>query len=272
MPAIPSERGQAILAEAVDVYREALGGRLVGAYALGSLAHGGFSPLVSDVDLGLVLADPPRSSDAATVDAAAAAVRDRGGDLRKRLSVFWGGLQGLREGRSAGRFPPVDRLDLIDSGRLLAGQDVRPGLARPDLAELVVGGAEFALDHLGVDSAVREIRTPRLLLEHGSIHLTKLVLFPVRLLFTAETGRVGTNEAAVTRHLSVARPVSGELVRAALAWRTVPPDRSEALALLSHGMTPLYVAYIQDYVSRLSALGRGDLARAFEEWSRRLTR
>jgi len=263
--------GRAILAEAVEVYREALGDRLVGAYALGSLAHGGFSPLVSDVDLGLVLADPLHTSDAATVDAAASAVRERGGALSRRLSVFWSGLQALRERRAAGRFPPLDRLDLIESGRLLAGQDVRQSLARPEPAELVVAGAEFALDHLGADAAVEEIRTPRLLLEHGPIRLTKLVLFPVRFIFTAETGRVGTNMAAVAHHLAGVRPVSGELVRAALAWRTAPADSSVALPLLAHEMTPLYLAYIEDHVSRLSALGRPDLVRAFDRWRRRLT-
>ena len=52
------EEGQTILAEAVDFYREVLGDRLVAAYALGSLAHGGFSPLVSDIDIGLILAHP----------------------------------------------------------------------------------------------------------------------------------------------------------------------------------------------------------------------
>jgi predicted nucleotidyltransferase len=51
-------QGQAVLAEAVSAYRQALGERLVAAYALGSLAHGGFSPLVSDVDLCVVLTDP----------------------------------------------------------------------------------------------------------------------------------------------------------------------------------------------------------------------
>jgi hypothetical protein len=264
--------GQAILAEAVKVYREELGGRLVGAYALGSLAHGGFSPLVSDVDLGLVLADPLRASDGATVVAAAGAVRDRGGDLRRRLSVFWSGLRALQEGRTAGHFPPLDRLDLIESGRLLAGRDVRQGLARPDSPELLVDGAEFALDHLGADAAVEEIRAPRLLLQRGPIRLTKLVLFPVRFLFTAETGRVGTNEAAVSHHLAGGRPVAVELVRAALAWRTARPDSSVALPLLAREMTPLYLAYIDDHVSRLSALGRGDLALAFEEWRRCLRR
>jgi hypothetical protein len=264
--------GYAVLADAVEVYRGALGERLVAAYALGSLAHGGFSPQVSDVDLGLVLADPLRASDAATVGAVASAERDRGGELRGRLSVFWSGLQALREGRQAGRFPAPDRLDLIESGRLLGGQDVRQGLARPDPSELVVGGAEFALDHLGAAAAIEEIRTPRLLLEHGPIRLTKMVLFPVRFLFTAMTGRVGANEAAVNHHLAGSRPVSGVLVRTALTWRAAPAEGSLALPLLAREMTPLYLAYIDDHVSRLSALGRRDLARAFEEWRRRLTR
>ena len=51
-------QGEAVLAAAVYAYRAALGSRLIAGYALGSLAHGGFSPLVSDVDLGLILQDP----------------------------------------------------------------------------------------------------------------------------------------------------------------------------------------------------------------------
>ena len=46
-----TEQGRAILADAVDAYQAAFAKRLVAAYALGSLAHGGFSPHVSDVDL-----------------------------------------------------------------------------------------------------------------------------------------------------------------------------------------------------------------------------
>jgi predicted nucleotidyltransferase len=263
--------GRAILAEAVEVYREALGDRLVAAYALGSLAHGGFSPLVSDVDLGLVLADPVRASDADAVGEGARVVRDHGGALRQRLSVFWSGLRALREGRATARFPALDRLDLIESGRLLAGRDVRGGLARPDRAELVAAGAEFALDWLGGDAAVEEIRTPQLLFARGPIRLTKVVLFPVRFLFSAQTGLIGTNEAAVTHHLAGSQPVSRELVRAALAWRTAPPDSTVALPLLAGEMMPLYLAYVEDHVSRLAALGRRDLARAFEDWRHRLT-
>jgi hypothetical protein len=43
-----------------------------------------------------------------------------------------------------------------------------------------------------------------LLLAAGVRWTTKIVLFPVRFLFTAETGREGTNDAAATHYL--ARP------------------------------------------------------------------
>jgi hypothetical protein len=62
---------EAILSEAVAAHRAVLGGRLVGAYALGSFAHGGFGALVSDVDLGLILADPLQSQDGDTIQAIA---------------------------------------------------------------------------------------------------------------------------------------------------------------------------------------------------------
>ena len=125
--------GRAILAEAVAGYREALGERLLAAYALGSLAHGGFSPLVSDVDLGLVIADPVSPSDFET------------------------------------------------------------------------GGAP------------------------------------------------------ATR-----------LVAAGLAWRDEPPEPADAVALLEAEMVVLYLYYLDDHIGRLGAVGREDLAAAFEEWRRRL--
>ena len=55
-----THQGEVVLVRAVTAYRAVLGSRLIAGYALGSLAHGGFSPLVSDVDLGLILEDPVR--------------------------------------------------------------------------------------------------------------------------------------------------------------------------------------------------------------------
>ncbi len=80
-----TRQGEAVLARAVSAYRARLGSRLIAGYALGSLAHGGFSPLVSDVDLGLILQDPVRAKDRLTIRAVARSVRAGGPGLHQRL-------------------------------------------------------------------------------------------------------------------------------------------------------------------------------------------
>jgi hypothetical protein len=283
--------GETVLVEAVDAYRSALGDRLLAAYALGSLAHGGFSELVSDVDLGLIVGDPLRDGDAATIEAVADGEKRKGTPLHERLSVFWGTPSTLAGGRVGGRFPPLDRLDLIESGRLLAGEDtVRPALPRPGKSELVLTGAEFALEHLaGIsepgdasadrlgslaaagEDAIEELRSPELLAARGVRHVTKQVLFPVRFMYTAATGHVGTNGAAVEHYLAQPAAAGPRLVQAALAWRGDPPDDQPAVArLLGEQLVPLYAEYIDDHIPRLATLGRPDLAQAFAEWRRRL--
>jgi hypothetical protein len=121
-----------VLVRAVAAYRAALGSRLIAGYALGSLAHGGFSPLVSDVDLGLILDAPVRATDRMTIRTVARSVRAGGSALDQRLSVFWGTPATLQGQRRGGRFPPLDRLDLLDYGRLLTGTDARSAAACPD--------------------------------------------------------------------------------------------------------------------------------------------
>ncbi len=283
-----TDQGEAVLAQAVAAYQAALGPRLVAGYALGSLAHGGFSPLVSDVDLGLILQDPPRTKDRLTVRAVARAVRADGSALHQRLSVFWGTPATLQGRASGGRFPPLDRLDLLEYGRLLAGRDARQGVTRPGQAELLVAGAEFALGSLGGtrtlpgrlrgwarpgqhDDAVAEIRTPSRLVSRGHRRMTKVVLFPVRFLFTAATGRVGTNVLAAEHYLASAGVPATELVAAALAWRREPPaDEAAAAALLSRELIPLYAHYLDDHITRLSAAGQYRLADRFRGWRARL--
>jgi len=286
---IDAGEGLAVLADAVSTYQDALGGRLVAAYALGSLAHGGFSPLVSDVDLGVVLADPLLGSDSDTMERVAGGLKRRGTVLHERLSVFWGTRKTLRGEQVGGRFPPLDLLDLIQNGKLLAGRDARSDLPQPTPVDLFVAGAEFALGFLaGIDvtdahpnqslgsmrpadsDTVEQLRRPELLLAQGVRRVTKLVLFPVRFLFTAETGLVGTNESAVAHFLTATGAPSTDLVAAALAWRRDPPELSQAEDLLQQGMIPLYLYYIDDHVRRLTDLGRVDLTEAFTEWRRRI--
>ena len=270
------EQGHAVLADAVTAYTQALGERLVAAYALGSLAHGGFSPLVSDVDLALILADPLRPTDSVRVAAVAWGLKAKGSALHDRLSVFWGTPSSLAGRVPGGRFPPLDRLDLLEHGCLLQGEDTRSGLVPPDRDELLVAGALFALEYLaGLAVGTPHERTGQAL---GSLHrgrgvrrLTKLILFPVRFLFTAETGRVGTNEDAVDHYLAADSPPGVALVAAALAWRTQPPENDKVvLSLLEAEMVPLYLHYIDNQRTRLAALGRHDLVEAFGQWRRRL--
>jgi hypothetical protein len=287
-----TDDGEAVLADALAAYRPALGARLLAGYALGSLAHGGFSPLVSDVDLGLVLRDPVRITDRWTIRRVARDVRAGAGGsvLHERLSVFWGTPATLRGPAAGGRFPPLDRLDLLENGRLLTGRDVRDGLPRPEPSDLLIAGAQFALESLGgagplrhrliglarrhgrpQDDATAEIRDPALLVARGPRRLTKVVLFPVRFLFTADTGRVGTNAAASEHYLAADRAPAAGLVAAALTWRTRPPaDQAAAVALLRSELIPLYVQYIDDHVARLHAEGQHTLAGGFRRWRARL--
>jgi len=73
---------------------------------------------------------------------------------------------------------------------------------------------------LATEDAVEEIRAPELLASRGVRRVTKLVLFPVRFLYAAPTGKVGTNDAGVDRYLSSRETPSDELVDAARGWRT----------------------------------------------------
>ena len=118
---------------------------------------------------------------------------------------------------------------------------------------------------------LEEIRTPALLVSRGPRRLTKLVLFPVRFLFTAATGQVGTNALAVEHYVADAQAPAAKLVAAALQWRLAPSEDTDAAAtLLGRELIPLYLHYIDDHTTRLMAVGRADLARSFEQWRDRL--
>ena len=257
---------------------------------MGSLAHGGFSELVSDIDLGVILSDPLLPEDAAVIRVGTERERTKASPLYERLSVFWGTRSTLSGETEGGRFPPLDRLDLIENGRLLLGVDARAGLTRPGADELMVAGAEFALELLigvsrpaeasggrpgsrgpvGADT-VEQIRRPDLLIAQGVRRLTKLVLFPVRFLFTAATGHVGTNDDAAAWYVEQDGVPSAALVSAALAWRNTPPVDSQAAAkLLGDQIVPLYLYYVDDHVARLDALRMSELAQAFAQLRNRI--
>lgn len=262
-----TDMAERVLTATVDAAVEVLREQLASVYALGSLAHGGFAPLVSDVDVALVLAavDGAVTDQIAEVAARARArVRD---PLSDRLSIFWSDWRGVRHGADGrGRLPEVDRLDLLESGRLLHGLDQREPAEFPAKSALVRGGANHA--RAGFDRGYLELVTdPSRLLDRGVRRVTKVVLFPVRFLYTLETGRIGLNAAAVEWY--AARGPSAELVGTANSWRTTGiTDPARAMQLLAEHLPALYQEFFGTYEIAMTAAGEHELADALAERSR----
>lgn len=263
--------GEQLLAAAVDLALQTWRDRLVAAYALGSLAHGGFSA-ASDIDVGLVLGDPLLRTDSEAVTSLVASIKASSKPFADRLSVFWGSVASLSGASQGGRFPPLDRLDLITYGRLLAGRDVRSKLTIPTRRELVLAGAEFALWRLATDEIIGQLQDPEVLARLDAKSLTKLILYPVRFMFTARTGEVGRNEAAVEHFVAAGNGASVGLVRLALKWRNTGLERSDtdAMKAIAAGALPLYHEFLSDHENRLREYERPDLAEAFGKWRQRL--
>jgi hypothetical protein len=264
--------GEFVLAQAVELAASAFGKRLVAAYALGSLAHGGFSVHVSDVDLGLVLGDPLEDGDAARIETIVTDLRAGGAPLADRLSLFWGTLATLSGAAAGGRYPPVDRLDLKEFGRLIVGTDIREELSPPTLRELVVSAAQLAVKSLLTPQASAALLNPLQLIEAGVRTLTKRILFPVRFVYTARTGQIGRNEAAMEYFTSAESGPAAALARKGFEWRYEPPDPGdpEVLEIVRRGLLPLYRLFAQDYEARLQGYGELELALAFRKWQRDL--
>jgi hypothetical protein len=123
----------------------------------------------------------------------------------------------------------------------------------------------------GDDTVLEEIRNPALLVSRGPRRSTKIVLFPVRFLYTADTGQVGSNALAVEHYLANTQAPARKLAAAALGWRDSTPKKTEeAVALAQRELVPLYLQYIDDHITRLAAAGRADLAESFGQWRTRL--
>jgi len=256
--------GNRVLDAAAAVAGERFHGRLASAYAIGSLAHGGFSPAVSDVDVAFILEGPLLPADAAAVEDVKRRVVALELPLAERLSIFWASPESLRDERLGGRFPPLDRLDLLRHGRLLAGGETREGIPAPSRRDLVVGTVPFALQILHKE--VPQVIDPALLVQRGMRHVTKRVLFPVRFLYTAQTGDAGRVEAAVEHYQRSGAPGAALAVEA-LRWRIEPPaEGADVLPLLSAHLRSLYLEFLDDRIRRMDEYGETAFAADLRAW------
>ena len=213
------DAGWTVLRAAVGEARDALGERLVAAYALGSLVHGGFAPDVSDID-GLLILDRTDGAAATAIEAVVARHREA------RLSLFWGDWATFGAPPEAARLPPIVRRDLLDSGVAVFGDAPPEGLPRPTDDDLVRETAAFAAGWLERHGGVPD---PDALLAAGRRETTKMVLFPVRFLATTRAGLAGSNGEAVEWYID-SGGAHAPLAAAALRWRTAEIDDPALLA------------------------------------------
>ncbi len=159
---------------------------LLGVYLIGSLAHGGFSRRYSDVDLALVARTGLSGPALERLRRDALALSAEWGP---RISVFWADRD-----FAIGRFPPLDRVDLLDNAVTLAERArVRP--ARPALTDIrdYLRGAPFAN---WAERARAFVAQHALAPQDRKAYLRELI-YPARLCYSWTTGRMGSNDAAV---------------------------------------------------------------------------
>src|SRR3990167_5082577 len=182
----------------LDKAKEIFRSRLLSYYVIGSLAHGGFSPLVSDVDIAIITTDY-NNADAKHIEQISNFVIKCDLPLCDRISIFWSNVRDLsvstlKSGR--GRFPAIDKLDLLNYGILFYGKDIKNQLNRPEIHNILIDSSTFAIKYLLNDEMLTEIGESELLITRDARKLTKIVLFPIRLLYTLKTHRIGQNEHA----------------------------------------------------------------------------
>ena len=169
-----------------EYFRSKLGLELVEVYKLGSLAHGGFSQIYSDIDVGLLLnGDKPPSSMSDLI----AEAKTLDGEYGKKLSVFWG-----NPAFTWGRLPVVDRLDMFDHGvPLLHG--IKPNFRRPTKEE--IHQEQLQSIERSWKSRLPELnRLTSLELKDRKPYI-RAILYAARLIYTWDNLAVDSNDRAV---------------------------------------------------------------------------
>jgi predicted nucleotidyltransferase len=167
-------------------WQAALGSELLGAYLIGSLAHGGFSRRYSDIDIALVT---EAGLSPQTLDRLRSEAAELSADWGPKLSVFW-----TDRHFCLGRFPPLDRIDYIDHGIVLMEREwVRP--VRPAVEEIrrYLGDAPLA----NWTDRSRRFATAETLGPKDRKTYLRTLLYPGRFCYSWMTGRMGSNDAAV---------------------------------------------------------------------------
>jgi hypothetical protein len=223
--------GWRVIDAAVRCARDRLGDGLLSAYAIGSLAHGGFRTAVSDVDVALLTNDPRDRDMPRIMGTIASDVKAAGHQLADRLSIFFAPWAKFSVPPPDARFPPIDRYDLVRYGILVHGTDLRPTYATaPTADEIRTHAVESALRRVTPAHVAADLRR----LTHAGVTVhdaTKIVLWPIRLQHVCDTGQATGNAAAVNHYLQLPDARHRSLAQDALQWRDLAAIQCSGAAL-----------------------------------------
>jgi hypothetical protein len=262
MSSAPAEQ---VVADTVHAAQAVLGGEIEAIFTLGSLAHGGFTPLVSDVDVAIILRSTA-SDTAERIARVQGLVAAKGSNpLSERLSVFWADWHAVRTGKGEHiRLGPVDRLDLLESGRLLVGSDQREPSVRPSHLELVVMSADHILSKF-TEAYLERLRDTQALVAGGARAVTKAILFPVRFMYTLRSGRIGLNEDSARWYADEGLP-GGALALQAIEWRNGGiADNGLAAEMLELELDLIHGECLAAYARAMEELGEATRASALSQ-------
>jgi hypothetical protein len=262
---VSTTTAEQVIADTVQAAQAVLGGEIEAIFTLGSLAHGGFAPLVSDVDVAIILGSTAADTADQIARVQSLVVDKASSPLSERLSVFWADWQAVRTGQGDNnRLGPVDRLDLLDSGHLLLGSDLREPSVRPSHEELVVMSADHILERF-TDDYLDRIRDTQALVVGGARIVTKAILFPVRFMYTLRTGRIGLNDTSA-RWYAAEDVIGSALALKALEWRNDGiADADLAHQMLDADLAAIHAECFAEYAIELDGLGEASRAAAMAE-------
>ncbi|MGF1743135.1 hypothetical protein L4C34_19120 [Vibrio profundum] len=254
--------------------REMLGNRCMSVYLMGSLARGGFSEVASDIDMGIILSGTPQENDFSIIEEIQANVVANYPQIDNNVSIFWGTIESINGVTDVGRYPPFDRLDLIDHALLLSGIEVRDQLIRPTKEELEVASAEFSIDYLGSNERINEFLNCELITNKGAVYVTKTVLFPARFIYLAKTGEIAGNDVSYRYYIDNFSGSDAELVNSGYQWRlnSLPEDLDAVTKTISNGLIKLYHNFIDIYVEQMDSCGQIELKSNLIHWKQNITR
>ena len=211
-----------------DVWDGHLGPRLLGAYLIGSLAHGGFGPRYSDIDVAIVVRDSLAPSDLEYLREKASEVS---AELVSKLSIFW-----TDRSFAVGRFPPLDRIDYLDNAvPLVEREPIRPERPSADEVRTYLRATPF---ERWAAKAVEFAESAQLAPADHKPYL-RAILYTARFIYSWSTGTIASNDDAVDFLRQQAVPgVDIDLVEDALRYRRDGRDPDDLFsrrhALLRH--------------------------------------